>query len=149
MFGHAYTATTSDSQHNRQGVLGGSRILIVEDEPLMAVDYHFQVRDMGAISVGYKSTNSAALDFLASNAVDAVIVDYALRDGKSEPLMRWLLEHSIPFVVITANKPEMRQWIGLVPVLDKPVSPLDLRTALFGLLVRRNKADVGNIARPC
>ena len=79
MFGHAYTATVSDGQSNRQGVLRGSRILIVEDEPLMAVDYHFQVRDMGAIPVGYKSTNSAALDFLASNAVDAAIVDYAQR----------------------------------------------------------------------
>ena len=140
MFGHPYTATVSDGQSNRQGELRGSRILIVEDEPLMAVDYHFQVRDMGAIPVGYKSTNSAALDFLASNAVDAAIVDYALRDGKSEPIMRCLLERSIPFVVITANKPEMRQWVGLVPVLDKPVSPLDLRTALFGFLIRRGEA---------
>jgi CheY-like chemotaxis protein len=139
MFGHAYTATTSDSPSNRQGVLRGSRILIVEDEPLMAVDYHFQVQDMGAIPVGYKSTNSDALDFLASHAVDAAIVDYVLSDGKSEPIMRCLLERSIPFVVITANQPEMRQWIGLVPVLDKPVSPLDLHTALFGLLVRRGE----------
>jgi CheY-like chemotaxis protein len=137
MVSHAYTATVSDSQRDRQGVLRGRRILIVEDEPLMAVDYRFQLGEMGAIPVGYKSTNSAALDFLASNAIDAAIVDYALRDGKSEPIMRCLLERSIPFVVITANKPEMRQWIGLVPVLDKPVSPRDLRTALFGLLVRR------------
>ena len=143
MFGHPYTATVSDGQSNRQGELRGSRILIVEDEPLMAVDYHFQVQDMGAIPVGYKSTNSDALAFLASHAVDAAIVDYVLRDGKSEPIMRCLLERSIPFVVITANQPEMRQWIGLVPVLDKPVSPLDLRTALFGLLVRR-----GETARP-
>ena len=140
MFGHPYTATVSDGRSNRQGELRGSRILIVEDEPLMAVDYHFQVRDMGTIPVGYKSTNSAALDFLASNAVDAAIVDYALSDGKSEPIMRCLLERSIPFVVITANKPEMRQWVGLVPVLDKPVSPLDLRTALFGFLIRRGEA---------
>src|SRR5262245_2851400 len=131
MVSHAYTATVSDSQGNRQRILRGRRILIVEDEPLMAVDYHFQVRDMGATRVGYKSTKSAALDFLASNAVDAAIVDYALRDGKSEPIMRCLLERGIPFVVITANKPEMRQWIGRVSVLDKPVSPLDLRTALF------------------
>jgi CheY-like chemotaxis protein len=145
MFGHVYKAAIGDSQSNRQGVLRGSRILIVEDEPLMAVDYHFQVHDMGAIPVRYKSTNSAALDFLASNAVDAAIVDYALRDGTSEPIMRCLLERSIPFVVITANKPEMRQWVGLVPVLDKPVSPLDLRTALFGLLVHRKRAD-GTIA---
>ena len=129
MFSHAYTAPTSDSQRNRQGVLGGSRILIVEDEPLMAVDYHFQVQDMGAIPVGYKSTNSDALDFLASHAVDAAIVDYVLRDGKSEPIMRclWQVGKCI------------KQWIGLVPVLDKPVSPLDLRTALFGLLVRRGE----------
>jgi CheY-like chemotaxis protein len=141
MFSHAFPATSSDPQHNRQGgVLRGSRILIVEDEPLMAVDYHFQVREMEAIPVGYKSTNGAALDFLANNAVDAVIVDYALRDGTSEPLMRWLLKHGVPFVVITANKPEMRHWIGVVPVVDKPISPLDLRTALFGLLTRGNKA---------
>jgi CheY-like chemotaxis protein len=140
MLGQAHTATTGDTRHKRRSVIAGSRILIVEDEPLMAVDYRFQVSEMGAVPVGYKSTNSSALEFLSHNTIDAAIVDYMLRDGKSEPLMRWLLQHEIPYVVVTANKPEMQRWIGVVPVLDKPVSPLDLRTALFGLLVRRRNA---------
>lgn len=134
MLNHAYASITNDPCRDNGGVLRGSRILIVEDEPLMAVDYRFQLIEMGAIPVGYKSTNSAAVDFLAANAVDAVIVDYALRDGTSQPLMRWLLDHGVPFVVITANKPEMWQWTDVVSVLDKPISPRDLRTALCELL---------------
>jgi hypothetical protein len=48
------SSSTSDQQHNRRGVLTGSRILVVADDPLMAVDHHFQVREMGTIPVGYK-----------------------------------------------------------------------------------------------
>lgn len=140
MLSNAYVPNAADHPRRRsESVLKDSRILIVEDEFLIAGDYHFQLLEMGATPVGYKSTNDAALDFLANNEVDAVIVDFALRDGKSEPVMRWLLQRGIPFVVITANKPEMRQWVGAVPILDKPVDLVDLRSALAGLLVQGHK----------
>jgi CheY-like chemotaxis protein len=141
MLSNSYAPIAIDLRNQSEAVLRGKRVLIVEDEPLVAVDYHFQLQGLGAVPVGYKSTNSAALDFLASNEVDAVIVDYALGDGKSEPVMRWLLRRAIPFAVMTGNKPEMGPWIGIVPVLDKPVTPMDLRHALVGLLLRHRVAE--------
>jgi hypothetical protein len=34
--------------------LKGKRILIVEDDPVVAVDYHFQLKDVGAKAAGSK-----------------------------------------------------------------------------------------------
>lgn len=116
--------------------LADKRILIVEDEPIVAVDYRFQLMEMGASPVGHKSTIRATLEFLATNELDAAIVDYRLADGTSEPVMEWLRAHGIPFIVITANTPEMRQWNGAACTLDKPVSPPDLRAALSSILSR-------------
>lgn len=124
-------ATLSDQANSS---FADKRILIVEDEPIVAVDYRFQLMELGANPVGHKSTNRAALEFLVTNEVDAAIVDYRLADGTSEPVMDWLCTHRIPFIVITANTPEMRQRKGAAFTLDKPVRPRDLQAALSSIL---------------
>ena len=44
--------------------LRGKRVLIVEDDPVIAVDYHFQLKDVGATAEGFKATNRDALTYL-------------------------------------------------------------------------------------
>lgn len=117
-------------------LLPGKRILIVEDEVIVAVDYHFQIIEMGWQPVAHRATNRSAIEFLNENDIDAAIVDYHLGDGTSEPLMACLREHGTPFIIITANTPEMREWTGAAAILDKPVQPRDLRAALRGLFAR-------------
>ena len=43
--------------------LRAKRILVVEDDPVIAVDYHFQLQSIGAQAAAYEPTVQAALDY--------------------------------------------------------------------------------------
>jgi hypothetical protein len=61
MLVHVAGATHSFRNH-----LKGKRILVVEDEVVMAVDYYFQLRGLGAQPQAYASTIKDTLDYLAA-----------------------------------------------------------------------------------
>ena len=114
MLDHAHRA--SDSYPN----LRDKRILVVEDDVVIAADYHFQLREVGAEPRGYKPTSKAALDYLATHEIDAVIVDYRQR--------------AIPFVIVTGNAFELRASLNAPCILSKPIAPADIWNALSEIL---------------
>src|SRR6476646_868138 len=83
MLDHASSSRASD----KYPTLRGKRILVVEDDALIAVDYHFQLREVRAQPQAYEPTGKAALDYLATHDIDAAIVDYRLRDGTCEQVL--------------------------------------------------------------
>jgi len=111
--------------------LRDKRILIVDDEPVISVDYRFQLLAAGALPAAFLASNASALAYLELHTVDAVIVDYRLRDGTSAPLMRCLLDRGIPFIVITGWPEKFRfHETASAIVLEKPTVPSDLCRAL-------------------
>jgi CheY-like chemotaxis protein len=114
--------------------LAGKRILVVDDEAVICVDYLFQLREIGARPEGFVSTNAAALTFLETHPVDAAILDYRLPDGTSEPLMAWLQDHQIPFVIISGWVEKVGPRTSAAPVLEKPAPPAKLWRALSDVL---------------
>lgn len=130
MLDHALRARARDRYPN----LRDKRILVVEDDAVIAVDYHFQLRQVGAEPQAYKSTSKAALDYLATHEIDAVIVDYRLRDGTSEPILKCLIQRAIPFVIVTGYVFELHASLNSTRVLSKPVGPADIWSALSDIL---------------
>jgi DNA-binding response OmpR family regulator len=114
--------------------LEGKRILVVEDDVVVAVDYHFQLRQVGAKPAAYEPTTKAALDYLATHQVDAAIVDYELRDGPCDAVLKSLRCCGIPFVVISGYTHRMQEIAGSATCLAKPVAPTELWGALSRLL---------------
>jgi CheY-like chemotaxis protein len=114
--------------------LRGKRILVVEDDAVIAVDYYFQLREVGAEPQAYKATNKAALDYLATHETDAAIVDYRLRDGTCEQVLQSLESRHIPFVVVSGCTFEMQGSLNSRHVLSKPVTPRDIWRALSQIL---------------
>jgi CheY-like chemotaxis protein len=114
--------------------LVGKRILVVDDEAATCVDYLFQLRERGAKAEAVVSTNAAALSFLESHPIDAAILDYRLSDGTSKPLMEWLREHQIPFVIISGWVEMLPNEAGAAPILEKPLLHDELCQALSDLL---------------
>jgi CheY-like chemotaxis protein len=110
--------------------LKGKRVLIVEDDPVLAVDYHFQLKDVGARAEGFKATNQEALSYLASHEVDAAIVDFLLCDGTGESIIDGLKSRGIPFIVVSACTFRMHGEVSASQVLSKPVAPGDICRAL-------------------
>ena len=118
-------------QSTEYPTLRDKRILIVDDEPAISVDYRFQLLAAGAQPTAFLASNASAFAYLDAHTVDAVIVDYRLRDGTSAPLMRWLLDHHIPFIVVTgwAEKFRLHEPASTI-VLEKTAIANDLCNAL-------------------
>jgi DNA-binding response OmpR family regulator len=129
MLDHASSAHAKD----KYPTLRGKRILVVEDDALIAVDYHFQLREVGAQPQAYEPTSKAALDYLATHDIDAAIVDYRLRDGTCEQVLRSLRRRHIPFVIVTGCTFEMGS-LNSLHVLSKPTTPTDIWSALSDVL---------------
>ena len=99
------------------------RILIVEDEYLVAADLEAALEERGYSSVGIAPDLDAALR-LAAHKPDLALVDIHLRDGQTGPLIaeRLASEYGIAVLFVTAN-PRMALAAtvpGVIGVLNKP-----------------------------
>jgi DNA-binding response OmpR family regulator len=79
-------------------ILSGRAILIVEDEPLIAMEIVRAFESAGA-RVLKTSTLRQALVLVEDDVLSAAVLDHGLTDGDSSKLCERLKELSIPFVV--------------------------------------------------
>ncbi|RDI53594.1 response regulator [Microvirga subterranea] len=114
--------------------LRGRRILVVEDEYMMADDLQYDLEKAGAKVVGPVPSVADALRLLATeDAIDGAILDVNLRGEKAYPVADVLRDRGIPFVLATGYE----QWAlpGAykdVPRCEKPVDLRHLARTLFG-----------------
>jgi DNA-binding response OmpR family regulator len=102
-------------------LLSGKRVLIAEDEPVIAMDHAALLTEAGAEVIVTCATVSGAIDCIRDQPIDAAVVDYVLADGNSEPLQAALKRKHIPFVVVSAYpRPLVRTEPGQ-EILQKPV----------------------------
>ena len=112
------------------------KILIVEDEPLVAQDIKSCLQRDGFLVVGIASRQDRAMDLLHSQAPDAVILDINL-NGRMVgiDIAKKVNElYKIPFIFLTsyADKDTLDQAKLTLPFgyILKPFDANDLRTAL-------------------
>jgi DNA-binding response OmpR family regulator len=109
----------------------GSRVLIVEDEFLIALDMGQQLADAGFEVVGPALSVEKALRLVAKPGCDAAVLDINIGGATSEPVAQKLRELDKPFVVLSGYAADdKRPWFGGATVLSKPVSMDDLVAAL-------------------
>lgn len=78
------------------------RILIVEDEYLIADELRAGFDDAGAMVLGPVATVEKALDLIgAEDRVDGVVLDVNLRGEMTFPVADLLIERGVPFVFTT------------------------------------------------
>lgn len=83
---------------------GPQRILIVEDEPLIAMMLEDFLEVLEKQPAGTADCVSAAMSHLDRGGIDAAILDVNLRDGEtSTPIADALAERGIPFVFATGG----------------------------------------------
>ncbi len=106
------------------------RILIVEDEPLVAFDNEHLLRDCGYEVVATVDTLAEAVRVLGEEEVDLVLSDIQLNgDGDGMDVARAAGARQVPVLFVTANCPIEARGLGL-GCLAKPYTDKVLKGAL-------------------
>jgi CheY-like chemotaxis protein len=101
--------------------LCGYRILLVEDEYFIAREIADALRDEGAEVVGPVATVQAALDAVASQRLDAAVLDVNLWGEMAYRVADALWDHKVPFVFTTGyTQPTIALPYAHVPLREKP-----------------------------
>ena len=118
-------------------MLHGRRVLIVEDETLVAMELCDIVEGHEGRVIGPFRTNRDALSALERERVDAAILDLNLADGEATPIAERLVARRIPILICTAGtlpRAMRTNWPDL-PIHRKPVRAARLVADLGALCV--------------
>lgn len=118
------------------------RVLVVEDEALVAMTIEEELLEAGAVVLGPHATLGDALRRIEteSGAIDLAVLDLNLEGVSSLPVAAALARRRIPFVVATGYGADTIPGYADAPVLGKPFGPMALVRSLAGLLPRVRKA---------
>src|SRR5258706_3972999 len=106
------------------------RVLVVEDEPLIAFDNERVLADAGYEVVGTVDTAAAALEVMAQVAPDIVLCDLNIAgDGDGMDVARAAQAQGITLLFVTATCPIEAQALA-VGCLAKPYRSRDLPDAI-------------------
>jgi CheY-like chemotaxis protein len=115
-------------------VLAGRRVLVVEDEILVAMLIEDMLGIVGCTIVGPCDNVDDALAAARQEAMDMAVLDVNLAGRKVFPVAEVLAERGIPFLLLTgygeSALPRNRHW----PVCDKPFTLQQLMSALKELI---------------
>jgi DNA-binding response OmpR family regulator len=119
-------------------VLAGSRILIVEDEFLVAMDLEDRLKREGCGVIGPAPRETKALALLEQGRPDAVVLDLNLGGKLPVDLANILVARQIPFVIVTGYGSRHLDVPALqaAPRVHKPIRTEELVHALSDLLPR-------------
>ena len=116
------------------GPLSGYIILIVEDEPLVAVGVGAALADAGAEIVTAHNLASA-LEAALNGSFSAAILDVALGAADTGAVCTALKSRQVPFIFLTGFDTHrlLREWAS-VPALAKPMREAELVANVEALL---------------
>ena len=110
-------------------VPAGLRVLIVEDEAVIAAYVEEILRELHCVVVGVAATLADALKLAGEADINAAILDVKLGQDFAHPVADTLAARRMPFVVSTGY-PEPPQGFPSAPLINKPFSTRDLEQAL-------------------
>jgi DNA-binding response OmpR family regulator len=105
------------------GRLTGCKVLIVEDDPLIAMSLETTLCDTGAEILGPAHTVAHALKLIDASAPDAAILDYRLEKETSARVAARLNQLQVPFLFYTSFRGTIAQDHPGVLIIDKPTEP--------------------------
>jgi len=117
-----------------------ARILIIEDEALVALELRFVLEDLGHQVVGMAADSRQAESLVKANDVDLALVDIHLSDGPTGvDLGRQLAQdHKVSVLFMTANPGMVRNGVeGAIGVLSKPTDEQVVQRSVDYALMRR------------
>jgi len=116
-------------------MIKGKHILVVEDEPLVAMLLEDMLTDMGAHVAGPECAFDAAMARAEADSLDAAVLDVNLSGQKSFAVADILRKRGIPYAFATGyGRSGLEPGHENVPVLVKPYTAADVEQTLTALL---------------
>ena len=112
-------------------LFGGKRILVVEDESVVAMMLTDSLEELGFDPIEVVGSCRAAVASATTQTPDVALLDLRVLDGDTTSVAELLRDRNIPFVFMSGD-PNGAARLGFVgaAVLGKPFSPADLQGAL-------------------
>lgn len=112
-----------------------ARVLILDDEPLIAMMLEDWLRELAHDPVGPVATEQAALDAVGSNPIDAAILDVSLNGRPSYGVAEELQRRGIPFAFATGyGAGQLDGRFPDAPTLAKPFDLAQVESVMAQLL---------------
>jgi DNA-binding response OmpR family regulator len=109
----------------------GLKILVVEDEALIASELKIFLENQGCVVAGPIGTIDRALDLARNEVLDGALLDINLNGSMIYPVAEVLSERNVPFIFLTGyssvpSDPRFAQR----PRVEKPFDLAELRRAM-------------------
>ncbi len=113
------------------------RVLVVEDEMLVAMLVEDMLVDLGHVPVGPATRLETGMEMAKSEALDLAILDVNLNGKKSFPIAELLTDRGIPVIFATGyGLSGLDQQFASFPVMTKPFSMAALEKTVLALCRR-------------
>ncbi|MDO9460990.1 MAG: response regulator [Alphaproteobacteria bacterium] len=120
-------------------MLDGVKVLVVEDEPLIAMELALTIEEAGGVVAGSVRSLTEAIEAARTTDFDVALLDVRMRDGTTFSVAKILSVRKIPFLFCTGDseqRDEFRDWPD-VPLVSKPHKPENVIAVLSKLLANR------------
>lgn len=119
-------------------VLAGLRLLVVEDEYMIAEHICILLEDLGCDVAGPVGTVEEAIAILKDGGLDGALLDANLNGESSAPIAAALHNASVPFVVATGygSRDLSDDTLNTAPRIIKPFGKVQLATTLIAAFTR-------------
>ena len=100
----------------------GLRILVLEDDVLLAMELEDFLHDLGCRVVGPFNRVREAETAACDERLDGAILDINIRGELSFPVIDCLKQHGVPLILCSgyADLPNMREQLQGLPTVSKP-----------------------------
>lgn len=122
------------------GTLGGLRLLVVEDEALVARLLAELLATFGCKVAGIAASTAEAMQLIDASGADlqGALLDINLNGESVYPVAERLGELRLPFAFVTGYDDDaIDPRFARAPVLHKPFRPLDLAALVASIAIRR------------
>jgi CheY-like chemotaxis protein len=129
-----------------RSTLAAKRILVVEDEPIVALDLAGALSEQGCVVVGPAGTLEDARRLARTEALDAALVDANLNGAPADDIAVALAERRVPFAFVTGyDRGGLPADFQQAAMINKPFSREEIigvvRTLVGVGATKRTKAD--------
>ena len=115
--------------------LAGRRVLVIEDEPLVALELVSILEEAGAEIIGPAATADAAIETIRATRSDAALLDGNLQGSSVESVAETLTSHELPFLFVTGyGREHLPDGFRHIAVIGKPFDRTQLVATVAGML---------------